>query len=153
MSERPTSTIDQFTVCILKPDACVYAGAILQNKLLGEFKVAISRLTFFTKADVELFYQEHAGKSFFPAHVEFMSKGPSLAMILRREAGDAVAMLRRILGNTDPEKAEEGTVRKEYGSKLPRNAAHGSDSALSVRREAALLFSGLELAEAQFPCE
>ncbi|MCX6283161.1 MAG: nucleoside-diphosphate kinase, partial [Bacteroidetes bacterium] len=88
------------------------------------------------------FYAEHSAKGFYEDLTRFMSSGPIIAAILEKE--NAVAEFRKLIGATDPSKAEPGTVRNLYGKSITENAVHGSDADLTAEREGNFFFSQLE---------
>jgi Nucleoside diphosphate kinase len=92
----------------------------------------------FPRAVWEEFYEEHTGKPFFEGLVNFMSSGPVVLAVL--EGDNAVANYRRLMGATDPTKALLGTLRWQFGTEIPENAVHGSDSELSAAREIVFWF-------------
>lgn len=96
-----------------------------------------------TRPQAERFYEIHKGKPFFQNLVDFMCSGPVIVAIL--EARNAVKAYRRFIGATNPEKAEDKTLRHKYGSSLTENAVHGSDSDENAEKEAAFFFSGTEV--------
>jgi nucleoside-diphosphate kinase len=91
-----------------------------------------------TTADAELFYQVHRGKSFFGDLVEYMASGQIFALLLEKE--DAVEAWRKLQGNTDPGKAEIGTLRSRFGIDVQQNSLHGSDSAATALNEIRFYF-------------
>jgi len=99
-------------------------------------------MTSFTRAHAEAFYGIHAGKFFFDGLVEFMSSGPIVAAILEKE--NAVEDFRELIGNTNPEKAAEGTIRKLFAASFTENAIHGADSDENALREGSFFFSEME---------
>ena len=135
----------QQTLCIIKPDAVAkrVQGHILQRVLDEGFEVLAMRQVHITRSEAEGFYAVHQGKPFFDGLCNFMSRGPIVVAALRRE--DAVAHWRKVIGATDPAKAEDGTIRKLYGAFLSENAVHGSDSEDNGRLECSYFFPGLEL--------
>ena len=96
-----------------------------------------------TKAQAEGFYYVHKERPFFNDLVRFMTEGPIVLMIL--EAEGAVEKLRKLMGATDPGKAEAGTIRKQFGSNIERNAIHGSDGPETFAYEMSYFFSQLEI--------
>ncbi|MBP7390202.1 MAG: nucleoside-diphosphate kinase, partial [Chitinophagales bacterium] len=95
-----------------------------------------------SKEKAEEFYAIHKEKVFFGELIAFMTEGPIVAAILEKD--NAVADFRKLIGATNPEKADEGTVRKLFAKNIERNAIHGSDSDENAAIEAAFHFSGLE---------
>ena len=132
------------TFTIIKPDAVLHKhiGDIL--KLISEagYSIASMKYTRLSQAQAAYFYNVHKEKSFFEGLVDFMSSGPIVVAIL--EKGNAVEDYRRLIGNTDPAKAEPGTIRKLFAESVQRNAVHGSDSDSNARKEADFFFSKSE---------
>ena len=136
--------IEQSFVAI-KPDAVqrgLTADIILRFEQKGLKLVALKMLRV-TEALAHQHYAEHIGKDFFPSLVNFITSGPLIAMVW--EGRDAIAVCRRVIGNTDPEKAEPGTIRFDFGQAPQRNVIHGCDSAESAKREIALYFKPEEV--------
>jgi nucleoside-diphosphate kinase len=133
------------TLCIIKPDAVEKrkSGAILQRVLEEGFNVLGLRQTHLSLREAEGFYAVHRERPFFKDLCAFMSRGPVVVVALERE--DAVAHWRKVIGATDPAKADAGTIRKLYGASLGENAVHGSDSVENGRIECAYYFRGSEL--------
>lgn len=133
------------TFCLVKPDGVQrgLVGEIVHRfekrglKLVGIKMVRISREL------AEEYYREHKGKPFFPGLVEYVTAGPSVAILWEGE--NAVAVIRKTMGATDPAKAEPGTIRADFGLSITRNVVHGSDSIDSANREASLFFSPFEI--------
>jgi nucleoside-diphosphate kinase len=138
-------SLAQRTFSIIKPDA-VRAGhtaAILAAIEKDGFKiVAIKRMSI-SKAQAEGFYYVHAARPFFGELTEFMSSGPIFPMVLEKE--NAIADLRKLMGATDPAKADEGTIRQKFGGSLGENAIHGSDAEETAAFEIGYFFAGIEL--------
>src|SRR6185369_12529263 len=101
------------------------------------------KLIHLTKAQAEGFYHVHKERPFFGSLVKFMSEGPIVPMVL--EADNAIEKLRKVMGATDPAKADAGTIRKDFGSNIERNAIHGSDGPDTAAFEISYFFSQLEL--------
>jgi nucleoside-diphosphate kinase len=135
----------QRTLCIIKPDAVERRaqGAILQRLLDEGFKVLGMRQAHLTLAQAEGFYAVHRERPFFGELTTFMSRGPVVLLALQRD--DAVQHLRKVIGATDPAKADAGTVRKLYGANVGENAVHGSDSEENGRLECGYYFPGMDL--------
>ena len=134
------------TLFIVKPDAVArqLTGRILAHVEERGFRLAEARLTRLTREQCQEFYAEHTGKGFFNELVDFMTSGPVVLTCLERE--DAVATLRRVIGDTDPARAAEGTIRKLYAESKGRNSVHASDSPASADREVKLFFGVAALA-------
>jgi nucleoside-diphosphate kinase len=141
MSEQ----IGNLTFGIIKPDAvrAGKTGAILQRVTDGGFKLRALKLVRMTLEEAEGFYAVHRGRPFFPELTEFMSSAPCVVMALEKDG--AVKAWRDLMGATDPSKADEGTIRKEFAASIGENAVHGSDSEENAQIEIAYFFSRLEL--------
>ena len=133
------------TFAIIKPDAVAAGntGNIIALIEKSGFKILALRRQHLSLAEAEGFYAVHKGKGFFDELIAFMTEGPVVLLALERE--DAVAKWREVMGATNPEKADEGTVRKLYGTNIGRNASHGSDSVENAAIELAWFFRGSEL--------
>jgi nucleoside-diphosphate kinase len=135
----------QRTLCIIKPDAVSAdkEGVILDAVLKAGFEVLAMKRLQLTEAAARGFYAVHRERPFYDALVTFMTSGPVVVVALSAE--DAIARYRALIGATDPAKAAEGTIRKQHGTDLEKNAVHGSDSPDNGVRETGYFFSGLEL--------
>ena len=135
----------QRTLSIIKPDAVEsgHQGAIIQRLQEEGFKILALKQLSLTRAQAEGFYAVHRERPFFGELCDFMTRGPIAVMALQRD--DAVQHYRKVIGATDPAKAEPGTIRKLFGSNVSENAVHGSDSEENGRLECAYFFAGLEL--------
>lgn len=133
-----------FTFSIIKPNAVRTgkAGPILAMINEGGFEIAAMRMVKMTIQQAESFYSVHKGKPFFDGLIEFMTSGPVIVMILKHE--NAVDQFRKLIGATDPAKAEPGTIRKMFAVSVQMNAVHGSDSVENAIIEADFFFSGIE---------
>ena len=136
----------QRTFSIIKPDA-VKKGAI--GDILGMiqhagFHILTLKMLEITKVQAEGFYAVHASRPFFDSLTTFMSSGPIVIMALEKE--NAIAHLRKLMGATDPAKAEAGTIRKKHAASIEANAIHGSDAEETARFELSYFFAGYELA-------
>lgn len=133
------------TFGIVKPDAVSkgHTGSIVQRILDNGFKIRGLKLIHMTQRQAEGFYAVHRERPFFSGLVEFMSSGPSVVMALEKE--NAVKSWRDLMGATDPAKADEGTLRKDFGGSVGENAVHGSDSDENAAIEISYFFSRLEL--------
>ncbi len=132
------------TLTMIKPDAVKagHIGAILQQIGEAGFQIVAMKYTQLTRAQAEKFYAVHRQRPFFDELVAFMSSGPIVAAILKKD--NAVEDFRKLIGATDPSKAEPGTIRAKYGTDVGQNAIHGSDSDENARIEADFFFSQLE---------
>jgi len=133
------------TFGIIKPDAVRAGdtGSIIQRILDSGFKVRGLKLIHMSQTQAEGFYAVHRERPFFSGLTEFMSSAPCVVMALEKDG--AVKAWRDLMGATDPAKADEGTLRKEFGGSLGENAVHGSDSDENAAIEIAYFFSQLEL--------
>jgi nucleoside-diphosphate kinase len=132
------------TFTMIKPDAFSkgHSGDILSMIEKDGFRIVALKKTLLTPEKAGEFYAVHKERPFYGELVEFMSSGPIIAAIL--EKGNAVDDFRRLIGATDPAKAEEGTIRKRFAESIGRNAIHGSDSDENARIEGSFFFSGME---------
>jgi nucleoside-diphosphate kinase len=133
------------TLAIIKPDAVErrIAGRIIQRIEESGFQIRAMRLVRLSQAEAEGFYAVHRERPFFKSLTEFMSSGP--AVVLALEAPDAITKWRTLMGATDPAKADSGTIRKEFGASIERNATHGSDAVETAAFEVGYFFRGVEL--------
>ncbi len=132
---------NEMTFSIIKPNAVKKnaIGPIIAMFEKNGLKIAAAKLVKLDRAKCEEFYAEHKARPFFGELVDFMTSGPVMLMCLSGE--NAVLRNREIMGATDPAKAAAGTIRKEFGDSMGENAAHGSDSPESAKRELGLFFA------------
>ncbi len=137
--------MSNLTFGIIKPDAVAagHTGSIIQRILADGFKIRGLKLIHMTRREAEGFYAVHRERPFFAGLTEFMSSAPCVVMALEKEG--AVKAWRDLMGATDPAKADEGTLRKEFGGSVGENAVHGSDSDENAQIEISYFFSRLEL--------
>ena len=135
----------QRTFAIIKPDAVrtQVTGRILSRLESEGFAVRAMRMIHMSKAEAEGFYHVHRERPFFGDLTDFMSSGPCVVLCL--EAEDAIKKWRELMGATDPAKATEGTLRKEFGASIDNNATHGSDAPETAAFELGYFFRGMEL--------
>lgn len=135
----------QRTLSIIKPDAVAKhgVGPILARIEAGGLRVVAGRHLRLSRAEAEAFYAVHSARPFFGSLCDFMSSGPVFVSVLEGE--NAIARYREVLGATDPAKADAGTVRKDFGTDVERNAAHGSDAPETAAQEIAFFFAAREL--------
>ena len=133
------------TFSIIKPDAVAAGntGKILQHLEAQGFRIVALKMVQLTLAQAEGFYAVHRERPFFGSLTKFMIEGPIVPMILERE--DAIVTLRKVMGATDPAKADAGTIRKLYAESIERNCIHGSDAPETARFEIAYFFNALEI--------
>lgn len=132
------------TFTMIKPDAMSngHAGAIVDRIIKEGYRIVALKLTKLSAEKAGEFYAVHAARPFYGELVSFMSSGPIIAAILEKD--DAIASFRKLIGATDPAKAEAGTIRKLFASSLGENAIHGSDSDENAEIEGNFFFSALE---------
>ena len=134
------------TLILIKPDAVrrKLAGEILGRIEARGFEVAGGKLVTVSRDLAERHYAEHEEKPFFGELVEFITSGPTWALVV--EGDGAIATMRTTIGATNPANAEPGTIRGDLAMSMPDNLVHGSDSPESAEREVALWFAADELA-------
>ena len=137
------------TFAIVKPDGV--QGGVL-GKVLARieeegFRVLGLRMIRMTRKEAEGFYAVHRNRPFFEGLTAYMSSGPAVVMVLEREG--AIAHWRRVMGATDPAKAEPGTLRQMFGSSIERNVVHGSDALDTAAVEIAYFFRDVDLLPAR----
>jgi nucleoside-diphosphate kinase len=137
--------LGNLTFAIIKPDAvrAGHIGNIIQRITDNGFRLRAVKMLHMTLREAEGFYAVHRERPFFAGLTEFMSSGPCVVMVLEKDG--AVRAWRDLMGATDPAKADEGTIRKEFGGSVGENATHGSDSDQNAAIEIAYFFSQLEL--------
>jgi nucleoside-diphosphate kinase len=133
------------TLAIIKPDAVErrLIGPILGRIENAGFAIRAMRMQHLTKKEAEGFYAVHRERPFFGALTDFMSSGPCVLLAL--EANDAIKQWRAAMGATDPAKADKGTIRKDFGTSIERNATHGSDAPETAAFELGYFFRGMEM--------
>jgi nucleoside-diphosphate kinase len=133
------------TLTILKPDtvSAGQSGAVIAMIEDAGLKVRAVKMVHLSKEDAEGFYAVHRERPFFSSLVEFMTEGAVVVMVL--EAEDAITRLRKLMGATDPAKADEGTIRKKFAANIERNSIHGSDAPETASFEISYFFGRLEL--------
>jgi len=133
-----------FTFTMIKPTALAngHIGPILNMIHENGFRITAMKMLQLTEKDAKSFYAIHKERPFYQELVDFMSSGPIVAAIVEKE--NAVEAYRKLIGATDPAKAEEGTIRKRFASSLQENAVHGSDSDENAQIEANFFFSTRE---------
>tara|TARA_Y100001970_G_scaffold13311_1_gene15145 strand:- start:50 stop:466 length:417 start_codon:yes stop_codon:yes gene_type:complete len=137
--------MNNITFAIIKPDAVKndYTGLIYDRILKAGFKIVGAKLKKMTKDEANEFYSIHSDKPFYNELTDFMSSGHSMVLVLSKE--NAVEEWRKTIGATNPEEADEGTIRKDFATSLSENAVHGSDSDENALKEINFFFSGTEL--------
>lgn len=134
----------KITFTMLKPDAVEAnnIGPILAKINEGGFRIVAMKYVRLSKEQAGQFYAVHKERPFYGELVNYMSSGPIVAAVLTKD--NAVADFRKLIGATDPAKAEEGTIRKLFAKSIAANAIHGSDSDENAEIEANFFFSQLE---------
>ena len=133
------------TLAIIKPDAVGrgLAAEILSRIHAAKFQIVAIKSLRMTRTEAEGFYAVHRARPFFGELTNFMSSGKAVVMVL--ETDGAIAKCRDTMGATDPTKAAPGTIRREFGTSIQNNCAHGSDAPETAAFEIGYFFSGLEL--------
>ena len=128
------------TFTMIKPDATEKGstGGILEMINAAGFRIVAMKMTHLSKEKAGQFYEVHKERPFYGELVEFMSRGPITAAILEKE--NAVEAFRKLIGATNPEQAEEGTIRKRFAKSIESNAVHGSDSDENAQIEGDFFF-------------
>lgn len=136
---------NNITFTIIKPDAIEngHAGDILSMILKAGFQISALKLIHLTNTQAETFYQIHKEKPFFEGLVNFMTRSPIIVAVIKKK--NAVKDFRNLIGSTNPEEADKGTVRKLYATSIGENAIHGSDSAENALIESSFFFAGNEI--------
>ena len=133
------------TFSIIKPDATKrnLTGAI--NKIIedNEIRIIAQKRIKLSKEQAEGFYDVHKDKPFFSDLIEYMTSGPVVIQVLTSD--NAVKKYRDVMGSTNPENANEGTIRKKYGLNIQENSVHGSDSEENAKKEIEYFFSNNEI--------
>ncbi len=132
------------TFTMIKPDAVAngHIGAILDKITKSGFKIVALKYTALSPQKAGEFYSVHKERPFYNALVEFMSSGPIVAAILEKD--NAIEDFRKLIGATDPSKAEPGTIRNMFAKSIDANAVHGSDSDENAQIEGNFFFSAFE---------
>ena len=133
------------TLSILKPDITKrnLTGAVNQKIEANGFRIIAQKRILMTYNVAGAFYKDHKEKAFFQELCFIMSSAPIVVQILEKE--NAISSYRTLMGHTNPEKAEKGTLRKEFGISIDENSVHGSDSYQNAVREINYFFSDLEI--------
>jgi len=134
------------TLAIIKPDALSarHAGRIIQRIEDAGFQIRAMKLVHLTRTQAEGFYAVHRERPFFAGLTTFMSSGP--VVVLALEAPDAIKKWRTLMGATDPGKADAGSLRRDFGTSIERNATHGSDAPETAAFEVGYFFAGSRFA-------
>ena len=135
--------MNERTLSIIKPDGVARGliGEVISRFEKAGFQIIAMKMVHLSKEEWEVFYAEHKGQPYYEGLVDFMSSGPSVVLALEGE--DIIARYRKMMGATDPEKAEEGTIRKAFATDGRHNVVHGSDSPENAAREIEHFFKNL----------
>jgi nucleoside-diphosphate kinase len=133
------------TLSIVKPDGVEKAviGRVISRFETNGLKPVAMKMKLLSRTEAEGFYAVHKARPFFADLVKFMTSGPVVLMVLEGE--NAVAKNREIMGATDPKKAAEGTIRKDFATDIEKNTVHGSDSPENAKVEVAYFFPEIEI--------
>src|SRR5512139_2325688 len=133
------------TLSIIKPDGVEkgYVGRIISRFETSGLKPVAMRMAHLSQKEAEGFYAVHRQRPFFKDLVAYMTSGPVVLMVLEGE--NAIARNREVMGATDPRKAAEGTIRKDFGTDIERNTVHGSDGPETARAEIAWFFREIDI--------
>ncbi len=132
------------TLVLVKPDAVSrgQVGEVIRRFEAAGLTIRGLKMVFLERREAEGFYQVHRQRPFFTSLAQFMSSGPTVAMVL--EGPGAITRVRAIMGATDPAQAAPGTIRKDLATSIEQNAVHGSDSPESATYEIPYFFSAVE---------
>ena len=135
------------TLSIIKPDATSRNLTGQINSIIEKsgLKIIAQKRIKLTKDIASRFYEVHKDRPFFKDLVNFMVSGPVVVQVLQGE--NAVSLYRKVMGATNPEEAEEGTIRKEFALSIEANSVHGSDSIENANKEISFFFSEIEIFE------
>lgn len=135
----------KITFTMIKPDAVKngHIGSILADINKAGFKILAMKYTWLSTEKAGEFYEIHKERPFYGELVEFMSSGPIVTAVLEKD--NAVEDFRKLIGATNPEDAEEGTIRAKYATSIGENAVHGADSDQNAMREASFHFAQTEI--------
>lgn len=133
------------TFAIVKPDAVRrgLTGDILKRIEASGLTIVAMRKIHLSRSDAEKFYDVHKARPFFSGLCDYMTSGPVVVMVLAGE--DAIGRWRKLMGATDPKKADPGTIRKDFGLDVEQNATHGSDAPETAAQEIAFFFANREI--------
>jgi nucleoside-diphosphate kinase len=151
-AESQSSQFQQ-TLSIIKPDAVVqnHIGGVISKIEDAGLRVAALKMVKLTKDQAKDFYAVHKDRPFYADLVSYMSSGPIVVQVI--EGSDAVSLYRKVMGATDPKRAQAGTIRADYGTDIQQNAVHGSDSLESAQTEISFFFKPDEIFQNQMPAK
>lgn len=133
------------TLSIVKPDGVAknLIGEVVRRFEAAGLRIVALKLTRLDRREAEGFYHVHRERPFFASLVEFMTSGPIVPMVLEGE--DAIAKVRKLMGATDPAKADPGTIRRDHAASIEKNVVHGSDSPATAGFEIGYFFNAQEI--------
>jgi len=133
------------TFTIIKPEIVKagLSGKVLSDIMEGGFRIVALKMLWMNDKQAKSFYDVHVGKGFFDGLISYITSGPVFVAVLEKH--DAVHSFRKLIGSTDPKNADEGTIRKKYGTNVENNAVHGSDSDENAVFETSCFFSLSEI--------
>ncbi|MBP3821234.1 nucleoside-diphosphate kinase [bacterium] len=136
---------EERTFVAIKPDGVQRGliGEVLKRFELKGYKVTALKMLTVSDQQARAHYAEHEGKPFYPRLIRYIQSGPIVAMVV--EGYNAVAGVRHLMGSTDPDKAEVGTIRADFAQVMEYNVVHGSDSVESAEREIKIYFGEDEI--------
>ncbi|MBW2017297.1 MAG: nucleoside-diphosphate kinase [Deltaproteobacteria bacterium] len=137
--------MNQRTLSIIKPDGVSRSliGEVIKRIEAADLKIKAMKMIHMTKEQAKGFYKVHEGKPFYESLTDFMSSGPCIVMVLEGE--EAIRRYRELMGATNYEEAEEGTIRREFATDIEKNVVHGSDAEATARFEISYFFNALEI--------
>ena len=137
--------MSNITLTIIKPDAVLRGetGKIIDSIIERGFKIVALKMYHLTRKEAMKFYEVHATKSFYEGLIDYMTSGEVVVAVVQKH--NAVEDFRKLIGATDPQKAENGTIRKRFGTSVEKNVIHGSDSDENAKIESSFFFSMLEM--------
>ena len=137
--------MNERTLSIVKPDGVAknLIGEVVRRFEAAGLRVVALKLTRLDRREAEGFYHVHRERPFFASLVEFMTSGPVVPMVLEGE--DAIAKVRKLMGATDPAKADPGTIRRDHADSIEKNIVHGSDSPATAGFEIGYFFNAQEI--------
>ncbi len=138
------------TLSIIKPDGVekAYVGRIISRFETAGLKPVAMRMVHLSRVEAEGFYAVHRERPFFESLVAYMTSSPVVLMVLEGE--NAIARNREVMGETDPKKAAQGTIRRDFGTSIERNTVHGSDGPETARTEIAYFFRTVDVQSYQW---
>jgi len=139
--------MQQHTLAVFKPDCLErrLVGKVMERIYDDGFQIVAMKMIKLSTERAEQFYREHQAKDFFPFLVKFITEGPIIVAVLEKE--NAIEEWRELMGKTDPDKAQEETIRHDFAENMRRNIVHGSDSLESAQREISFFFDPSEIYE------